>query len=122
MNKLEHHTQVACVNWFSMQYPKYKDLLFAIPNGAFLHGEKTQRIKQWKKLEAEGAKKGVPDLFLAFPNHRYHGLFIEMKSAKGTLSSDQKHYVQLLSSHGYDVCICKSVDDFMNVINSYLSK
>jgi len=95
-----------------MQYPKYKDLLFAIPNGAFLHGEKTQRIKQWKKLESEGAKKGVPDLFLALPNEGYHGLFIEMKSATGSLSLDQKMYLKMLHQNGYRVEVCKSFDDF----------
>jgi len=114
MNQSEHHTQVACVNWFSMQYPKYKALLFAIPNGG------KRSIGVARKMKAEGVKKGVPDLFFALPNDGYHGLFIEMKSATGSLSSDQKMYLKMLHQNGYRVEVCKSFDNFKVAIESYL--
>lgn len=114
MNKSEHHTQVACVNWFSMQYPKYKDLLFAIPNGG------KRSIGVARKMKSEGVKKGVPDLFLALPNENYHGLFIEMKSVTGSLSPDQKRYLELLRLKGYRAEVCKCFDDFERVIGSYI--
>lgn len=30
----EHRIQCACVKWFRLEYPKLKDMLFAVPNAA----------------------------------------------------------------------------------------
>ena len=117
----EHQIQAACVKWFNYQHPRYKDLLFAIPNGAFLQGDKMQRIRQWKKLEAEGAKQAVPDLFLAVPVRGYAGLFIEMKSEKGVLRKEQRYFLLRLAKVGYRAEVVYSVEEFMMKVNIYLS-
>jgi hypothetical protein len=84
MKNLEHILQVECLKWFYYQYPKYSNLIFAIPNGG------QRNIVVAKKLKEEGVKPGVPDLFLPVPNNGFCGLFIEMKSEKGILSNNQK--------------------------------
>ena len=117
----EHQIQAACVKWFSYQHPRYKNLLFAIPNGAFLQGDKMQRIRLWKKLEAEGAKRGVPDLFLAVPVRGYSGLFVEMKAEKGIVSKDQRYMMLQLAKEGYRAEVAYSVEEFMMKVNIYLS-
>lgn len=118
MNHYEHNLQVACVNWFRMQYPKYAKLLFAIPNGGKRH------LKTAKAMKAEGAQKGVPDLMLAVPEASdcplYFGLFIEMKSATGRLSPEQKAYLVALETQGYKTAVCKSFDEFKQTIEEYL--
>lgn len=79
----EHDLQVACVNWFRLSYREYSDLLIAIPNGGY-RAKSTARY-----MKAEGQKVGVPDLFLAVPSGKYHGLWIEMKNDKK--SADTLH-------------------------------
>lgn len=124
MKSEEHRIQQACVNWFRYQYPKLSRLLFAIPNGGYRHG-RTGVI-----MKAEGVVRGVPDLMLAVVTYaddgdifiECPGLFIEMKSATGSLSPDQKQMIELLQSQGYRVEVCRSLDDFMKIVNDYLNK
>jgi len=119
MNK-EHQLQSTCVRWFRLQYPNYKRLLFAIPNGAYLQGSPLQRAKRWKYMEAEGAQSGVVDLFLAVPNKDYHGLFIEMKVKPNTVSNDQLEFMHIVSAQGYATIVCYSFEKFVHVIEMYL--
>lgn len=74
-------------------------------------------------MKDEGVQKGVPDLMLAMPKLNsyplYFGLFIEMKSATGRLTPEQKAYIQLLSEHGYGTAVCKSFDEFKHTIEMY---
>ena len=124
MNNPEHNLQVACVNWFRMQYPKYGKLLFAIPNGGKRHAKTARDMKR------EGVQKGVPDLMLAVPSAPkrrdvvlstfYSGLFVEMKSDKGRLTPDQSAYLEALAQQGYATAVCKSFDEFKATIENYL--
>ena len=123
MKHTESKTQQACVRWFRYTYPNL--MIFSIPNGAVLSGNKMQRIKQWKRLEAEGAMPGVPDLFIPVKSigtieRQYSGLFIEMKSEDGRLSVDQKNIGSKLFDLGYQVKVCRSLDEFIQVVNNYL--
>ena len=118
----EHQIQAACIKWFNLQYRDLKPLLFAIPNGAFLQGDKMQRIRQWKKLEAEGAKRGVPDLFLAVPRGDYAGLFLEMKAGKGIVSKEQRYMMLMLDKQGYRCEVCYGMEEFIMKVNLYLAR
>jgi hypothetical protein len=117
----EHQIQAACIKWFNLQYRDLKPLLFAIPNGAFLQGDKMQRVRQWKKLEAEGAKRGVPDLFLAVPRGDYAGLFLEMKAEKGIVSKEQRYMMLMLDKQGYRCEVCYGMEEFIMKVNIYLA-
>ena len=127
MRQDEHELQKACVNWFGYQYPQYKDLLIAIPNGGKRH------VKTAAKLKAEGVKAGVPDLFLAAPvgykveangrkiiEHLSAGLWIEMKTEKGVVRDSQKKYLDRLSEFGYSTVVCRSFEEFTKSIETYL--
>lgn len=68
-----------------------------------------------------GAKKGISDLLLLVPNEEYHWLAIEMKRPKGVQSQDQKDWESEITKLGYGkYIICRSIEDFMAKINSYL--
>lgn len=89
---LEHIEQVSLCNWLSRTFPDL--LFFAIPNGGL------RNIQVALKLQAEGVKPGVPDLFIP----QWH-LFIEMKRRKGgRLSQEQKDMIAELERVGY-TCI-----------------
>jgi len=114
MRSIESQIQIACVTWFKLQYAQYAKNFFSVPNGGF-RNKITGAI-----LKKEGALSGVADLQLAVPNRFYHGLFIEMKQPKGTQQDTQKEFQKAVESQGYKYVICRSLDEFMEIINNYL--
>lgn len=122
MRNRESQIQIACVNYFKAQYPNV--LIAAFPNGGKRPVVKNKRgvtyCAEGAKLKREGAKKGMPDLFIPKPLKGFHGLFIEMKQPGKTTSPDQKKVIAQLQSEGYRCEIAYSLDDFMNVVNDYL--
>lgn len=106
--------QQACVRWFRLQYPKLALNLFAVPNGG------ARKRTEAAIMKAEGVTAGVADLLLLFPAKHYHGLCIEMKTPKGKQQPSQKIWQRVAEDAGYKYVICRSLDDFIGQINSYL--
>ena len=113
MRNEEHNIQVACVRWFRLQYRDR--LIFAIPNGG------ARNIITGAMLKAEGATKGVPDLLIPEPSGEMHGLFVEMKTAKGAIKAEQKEMMRMLEARGYRCAVCRSFDDFRVVVQNYFN-
>lgn len=111
---IEHSTQVACVRWFRYAYPNR--LIFAIPNGGARNAVTGARLK------AEGVLAGVPDLMIAEPRGYWAGLFIEMKTATGKLSKEQKQMQVTLTEKGYYFAVCRSFDEFRQIVTEYLQE
>lgn len=107
--------QKQCVFWFRMQYPKLAKLLFAVGNGG-----KRSKIEA-AIMKGEGVTAGVADLLLLFPNHKYYGLCIEMKTPTGKQQESQKEFRELSESLGYKYGLCRSIEEFQNTITMYLS-
>lgn len=114
MQHEEEDLQVQCVKWFSMQFPKLAILLHHSPNGG------RRRLIEAKRFKAMGTRNGFPDLILCVPNGQYHGLFIELKSAKGVQRPTQKAMQQALEWAGYRYVVVRALDSFMECIKSYL--
>lgn len=112
----EHSEQKALIQWFRLQYPRHSKCLWAIPNGGYRH------IRTSIKLKEEGLLAGVSDLFLMIPKGIYHGMFIEMKTKTGRPQKNQKDFIMLAKSMGYEAVICYGFDDAKNCINQYFSK
>lgn len=123
----EDSIQMSCVSWFRIAHPELARLLHHSAN----EGKRTTRIVHTHagtrvvcsggaRLKAMGMQTGFPDLFLAVPSRGMHGLFIEMKSATGRLEPSQREMLALLSEQGYATAICRSLDDFQHVTDSYL--
>ena len=113
MKQLESKLQISCVSWFRMQYPALT--LFAIPNGG------KRSVITATILKREGALAGVADLFLMYPSKTYHGLFIEMKIGKGKQTENQLEFEKQCKKFGYKYELCRSFDDFVNIINQYIT-
>ena len=118
----EHQLQVQCVKWFRLKYPKLKMLLFSVPNGAMLYGNRMQRVKQWNYLKSEGATKGVSDLVLLVSSGEFSGLCIEMKTnAKHSKQSkEQKEFEAAVINQGFAYVVPRSFDEFRQVVTGYL--
>lgn len=115
MRYYESHIQQACVRWFRLQYPRLALNLFAVPNGG-ARDAVTGRI-----LKAEGVVAGVADLVLLYPSAPYHGMCIEMKTAKGYQRPTQKAWQEAVERVGYKYVVCRSFDDFRSEITDYLN-
>ncbi len=111
----EHRLQASCVQWFRLQYPNFRHNLFAVPNGG-------RRDKvTGAKLKAEGVLAGVSDLILLKSNKHFGALLIEMKTRTGAQAVSQKQWQKLIEKDAYKYVICRSLSEFIEQVNSYLS-
>lgn len=98
--KIYHHfmtedqrQRVDSHNWFN--------LIFAVPNGANLGGNKRQRIANAMELKAEGLRNGVSDVLVLVPSGQYTCAGIELKKLKGgKVSEEQTAFGNALISEG----------------------
>jgi hypothetical protein len=116
-NPYEHEEQKRVVEWCRWVRNKYPaaERIFAIPNGGWRHKATAG------KLKAEGARPGIPDLFLPVPKGSCHGLWIEMKRRGGRISENQKAEIELLQADGYRVEVCYGADQAIKVLEDYFS-
>ena len=111
----ESDMQEACVTWFRYQYAPLKKLLYANGNG----GKRSKT--EAKAMFGEGVQAGVPDLTLAVPRGAWHGMFIEMKVLPNQPTVEQREMMDVLSKQGYYCQVVYSKEQFMSLINNYLS-
>jgi len=114
----EHAEQVALFQIASIK-AKTDDrwlLLYAVPNGG------KRSIGVAVKLKAEGAKAGVPDMFLPVAIGGNHGLYVELKRVRGgALSPEQRAWIALLRGQGYCVAVCRGCTKAADAIRHYLA-
>lgn len=130
--KVQHEgqLQIACVRWFRLQYPAYASLLFHPKNEA-------DGATSGKKIAinaAAGVVPGVPDLILALPSYKngkngalnrgtevFYGLGIELKYGKtNNQTAHQKRFQGYWQCAGYKYALCRSLEDFIKVVNDYM--
>ncbi len=88
--------------------------LYAVPNGG-----KRSKVEAGI-MKAEGVRAGMTDLVLAWPTDRWPGLYIEMKTADGRVSPEQKDWAERLTEAGYRHEICRGRLEAIAVIRDYL--
>lgn len=115
MRHNEDSLQMACVRWFSLQYPDLAILLHHSPNGGKRNAAEAARFK------AMGVRAGFPDLVLLVARGRYHGLMIELKISKGRQSEYQACYQLAVEAQGYKYAICRDVYQFADLVTSYMT-
>lgn len=117
----EYEEQCTVVSWFRTQYPKFRRRLQASGNGAFLAGDKKQRIIQAAKLKRAGQVAGQSDLFLSIPRKGFGGLYIEMKALDGRATKEQLEFLDDMTDAGYMAVMCKGANAAIDTIRSYMS-
>lgn len=113
MKNEEYLLQCAFVHWFRVQHPD--KLLWHTPNG----GQRNKIVAA--KLKRMGTLAGVPDIFIAEPVEKHHGLFIEMKAGSGRLSKAQTALMKRLIERGYCGSVTNSVEGGMEIVKRYFA-
>ena len=115
MRHQEEDLQKACVRWFDYQYPQFRLLLHASPNGGLRNAREAARFK------ATGTRAGFPDLILLLCGQNYTCLAIEMKSDKGRQSDNQKKWQEVAERNMIKYVVIRSFPEFMEQIESYIN-
>lgn len=113
----EDELQMRVIDWAKTVRWKNRmlsDYLHHSPNGGKRSKSEASRFK------AMGTKAGFPDLLLLIGVAPFKGLFIEMKSAKGTVTDIQRAYHPMLIEEGYRVEVCYSDKGAITLISNYL--
>ena len=93
----EYEHQVALIEWVGEHADVFPGIewLAASANGGW------RRPGVAGQLKASGVSSGFPDLQLTLARGGYHGLFIELKTPVGSLSTDQRAWLAHLNAEGY---------------------
>ena len=118
MRYIEEEVQINCVTWFRLQYHELALLLYHVPNGGKRGKVEAARFK------AMGVQRGVSDLCLDVARGGFHGLRIEMKKISGDSrqSEEQREWQEAVEAQGYKYAVCRSLDEFITIVESYLGK
>lgn len=129
MVQREGQLQIACVQWFRLQYPEFSTLFFHPKNEAESYGKKIAINA------AAGVVPGVPDLILALPSIRYeesigdlsphkafyHALGIELKYGHSNQqSARQKEFQAFWEAAGYKYVLCRSLEEVKQQVDDYM--
>jgi len=112
----ESNEQIAVIDWIRLQHPRVAECTIHIGN------ERKSSYYAGYIMKRMGVLSGASDLFIAWPNAEFHGLFIEMKSLTGKPSDNQLTFTKRMIEKGYYACFCYGADDAIQVITWYLSQ
>lgn len=113
----EAQEQKSLMEWAKWQEKKYPELkmLMHVPN----EGKRSKRYGA--ELKRMGLKAGFPDLGLFVPRNNKSGLFLEMKVGRNKCTENQKKWIRNLLEQGYEVKVCYSCEEAIQVIKKYLN-
>ena len=114
--RTEHAEAVTLMKAVRLHEGKHPELrlLFAVPNGGDRHPAVASKMK------AEGVKAGVPDYVLPVARGGFHGLVIELKTATGSASREQKQWLTDLRDQGYRAEVCRGWQQAFDTLMEYL--
>lgn len=109
----EFDIQKSFFRWLSF-YPSIREVSFSVPNDGA-----SRTAKETMFLKMTGLTPGAPDVLIMYPVAPYHGLVIEFKTQTGSLSDVQRKMLNSLSLRGYDVNVCRSLDEGIDTVKEY---
>jgi len=86
---------------------------FSVPNERISHGTKEQQIARLNKLKRMGMLPGVADLVIVKNGCAY---FMEVKSATGKLSPNQRIFYNTAITHGARHCVVHSLREALGYL------
>lgn len=114
----EHIEAVIFIRKVEGQLDTWPELawLAAIPNGGLRHK------REAAKLKAEGVKPGVPDYLLPVARGGYVGLALELKTATGRVSPEQKAWLAHLEAQGWLAVVARGWEQAWDVVRDYMAQ
>lgn len=119
----EENIYLQISKYLQLQYP---NLIYHFDFGTGIKMTIGQAVKQ-KRMNPQ---RGYPDLFIAYPNRDYSGLFIEIKKVtpykkNGELKKDkhldeQSLMLYKLNRNGYCACFAVGFEGVKETIDKYL--
>lgn len=110
----ESNEQIAAMEWLRLQHPKIALHTMHIGN------ERKATYYAGYIMKQMGVLKGASDLFMAWPNGGYHGLFIEVKSMIGKPTPAQVAFIERMRSVGYKAEFCYGSEAVINTMKEYI--
>lgn len=99
----EYEIQCEVVQWFRERFPN--QVIFSCPNEAARNN--------WAKYAKSGATAGSPDLVVSLKDRVF---FVEMKTATGAQSDNQKNFQWRCEALGIGYYVCRNLEDFKRAI------
>jgi hypothetical protein len=112
--KNEYAIQSAFIRYLELMYP---DLLYTISPAGFI-----MSAGMAMKMMRMGYRKGTPDLMIFEPRGPWHGLLIEFKDPKGTVSEAQATFLAEAQVRDYQIAVCYSTNSAIALIEQYLGR
>lgn len=100
--KIQHES----FKWYHNNFPEYRKLLYAIPNGG------TRNLIEASRMKMTGTTKGIPDMILTIERKAF---YFEFKTEKGIFSPEQKETILKLKKNGFPVFEIRSFDQFKRI-------
>lgn len=113
VTEYEDDLQINCIKWLFAQYPNIP--AFHVPNGG------SRNKIEGRKLKMMGVRRGVPDVFIDLPRGDYHGARFELKTGRNGMTAEQAGWMQYYREHGFYAQEVRSLDEFVNAVNFYMS-
>lgn len=108
----EDQEQTLLATWLTKCGIKF----YAIPNGG------KRSLSEGVKFKRSGVQAGIPDICVPIPSGSYHGLYIELKRAKGGKLSDvQIYWLEFLREKGYYAEVAHGFQEAKEIVTHYLS-
>lgn len=113
--KTESLEQIDAYQWFKYSYPQHTLDLFHPVN------EQKGRVQYQSKLNQSGRLKGVSDLVLLYPcNGKPYAIFELKRRHTGSVSKEQKAFLNRHAELGAFACICFGAEQFKKAVTDYL--
>lgn len=109
--KSEDRIQQECYRWFNNSFPKFRGLLFHVPNGGARNG------REAVKLKTMGVYPGVSDFIFL---HNVRANLIELKTEIGSQSPAQKKWEITITGQGFDYYIVRNLEEFIELIHKII--
>ena len=116
----ERDEQVALFDWAKLKRNQDYRYGYLVAN-PMQGGRGKDNIIRGQLRKREGAAKGFPDIMLLYPCGQYCGLFIELKVRGGSLSPEQRWWLNALNDVGYSTAVCVGFEEAKDVIETYLA-
>jgi len=109
----EDFMQILVMDW--VRFMQFDGFIFHVAN------ERSCSPHSGAMLKRKGVKSGVSDIAIMRASKGHNGAWIELKSAMGKLSPNQKKFLDDMHNENYFTACCYSAESAIATIKDYLN-